>query len=352
MKPVNVLITAASRRVGLVRAFRSAVERFGNGTVVTTDINSMSPALYFGHRNHIVPLTTDPEYIPIIESICDVENIHLIIPTIDDELPVFGRNRGRFERTDVWVAVSGEETAELSNDKYRMHEFALANGIESPTTRLPQDIKFEEIAYPVVVKPRNGRGSIQVFEAHNEEQLRFFCSYVPDAIVQDYLEGQEFTVDVCSDFEARVMSVVPRERLVIRAGVSDKGTTRNHKRVIEFAINVAESLQIIGAANIQCKWDGRTVKLIEVNPRFSGGHSSDDSCRRGLPCVARSIERRSSCSTADWSIPGRSDDDEFRGELVCERGGAKDSPESRPSPKVRTHAVRDGLCQLANGAPP
>ncbi len=271
MKPVNVLITAASRRVGLVRAFRSAVERFGNGTVVTTDINSMSPALYFGHRNHIVPLTTDPEYIPIIESICDVENIHLIIPTIDDELPIFGRNRGRFERTDVWVAVSGEETAELSNDKYRMHEFALANGIESPTTRLPQDIKFEEIAYPVVVKPRNGRGSIQVFEAHNEEQLRFFCSYVPDAIVQDYLEGQEFTVDVCSDFEARVMSVVPRERLVIRAGVSDKGTTRNHKRVIEFAINVAESLQIIGAANIQCKWDGRTVKLIEVNPRFSRG---------------------------------------------------------------------------------
>ena len=99
----------------------------------------------------------------------------------------------------------------------------------------------------------------------------FFCGYVKNAIVQDYLEGLEFTVDVCSDFEGRVLSVVPRERLVIRAGVSDKGTTRNHKRVMEFAINVAEQLQLIGAANIQCKWDGTTVKLIEVNPRFSGG---------------------------------------------------------------------------------
>ena len=271
MKPVNVLITAASRRVGLVRAFRRAVERFGKGKVITTDINSMSPALYFGHCNHIVPLTSDPEYIPIIESICDVENVHLIIPTIDVELPIFGRNRKRFERNDVWVSVSSEETTEISNDKYRMYEFALMNGIETPATRLPEDIDFEQISYPVVVKPRNGRGSIDVFQAHNEKQLRFFCDYVPEAVVQDYLEGIEFTVDVCSDFEGRVISVVPRERLVIRAGVSDKGTTRHHKRVIEFAINVAESLGLVGASNIQCKWDGQTVSLIEVNPRFSGG---------------------------------------------------------------------------------
>ena len=271
MKLVNVLITAASRRVGLVRAFRRAVERFGKGRVITTDINSMSPALYFGHRNHIVPLTSDPEYIPIIESICDVENVHLIIPTIDVELPIFARNRARFEQNDVWVSVASEETTEISNDKYRMYEFALMNGIESPATRLAEDVDFEQIPYPVVVKPRSGRGSVQVFEAHNEEQLRFFCRYVPDAVVQDYLEGAEFTVDVCADFEGRVMSVVPRERLVIRAGVSDKGTTRKHKKVMEFATNVAESLGIVGAVNIQCNWDGHTVSLIEVNPRFSGG---------------------------------------------------------------------------------
>src|SRR6266436_2453757 len=91
MKRINVLITAASRRVPLVRAFRNAVENFGKGRVVTTDINPLSPALYFGHKHHIVPLTTDRHYIPIIESICDAEDVNLIIPTIDDELPIFGR---------------------------------------------------------------------------------------------------------------------------------------------------------------------------------------------------------------------------------------------------------------------
>jgi carbamoyl-phosphate synthase large subunit len=53
--------------------------------------------------------------------------------------------------------------------------------------------------------------------------------------------------------------------------VSDKGVTRKHAEVIEFARGVAERLQIVGAANIQCKFDGKEISLIEVNPRFSGG---------------------------------------------------------------------------------
>ena len=271
MSKVNVLITAASRRVGLVRAFRQAVERCGKGHVITTDINSLSPALYFGDRNHIVPLTTAPHYIPIIESICDVEDIHLIIPTIDDELPIFGRSRSRFERQGVWVAASGDETANICNDKLQTYEFATQNGIEAPQTWSREEVDLAKLSYPVIVKPRSGRGSIQVFTANNERELLFFMDYVPDSIVQEFVRGTEFTVDVCSDFNGQVLSVVPRERVVIRAGVSDKGVTRNNKHVIDFSRRVAESLHIVGPANIQCMWDGTRVTLIEVNPRFSGG---------------------------------------------------------------------------------
>src|SRR5678816_4660840 len=123
MKKINVLITAASRRVPLVRAFRDAVGKFGKGRVITTDINPLSPALYFGHRHHIVPLTTDRYYIPIIESICDVEDVNLIIPTIDDELPIFGRALGRFEQAGIDVAVSKERTSNICNDKYETYLF-------------------------------------------------------------------------------------------------------------------------------------------------------------------------------------------------------------------------------------
>ena len=271
MKKVNVLITAASRRVPLVRAFRNAVEKFGRGRVVTTDMNPMSPALYFGHKHHIVPLTTDRHYIPIIEGICDAEDISLIIPTIDDELPIFGRSLARFERAGIEVAVSSEHTSNICNDKYQTYLFCRANGIKAPVTRLAPDVDFRRLRYPLVVKPRFGRGGVNVFSVNNEAQLRSFLDYVPDPIVQDHLPGTEFTVDVLCDFNGLVLSIVPRERLVIRAGVSDKGITRRHIEVMAFAKGIAEKLEIIGPANIQCKWDGEDVSLIEVNPRFSGG---------------------------------------------------------------------------------
>ncbi len=271
MKRINVLITAASRRVPLVRAFRTAVEKFGKGRVVTTDINPLSPALYFGHKHHIVPLTTDRYYIPIIESICDAEDVNLIIPTIDDELPIFGRALQRFDQLGIPVAVSSEKTSNTCNDKYEMYRFCQANGIETPKTRLAGEVDFAELKYPVYVKPRFGRGSVNVFAVNNEVQLRLFLNYVPDAIVQDNLAGTEFTIDVLADFNGRIISIVPRERLVIRAGVSDRGVTRRNEQIMAFALNVAERLQIVGPANIQCKSDGQNVSLIEVNPRFSGG---------------------------------------------------------------------------------
>jgi carbamoyl-phosphate synthase large subunit len=123
----------------------------------------------------------------------------------------------------------------------------------------------------VYVKPRFGRGSVNVFPVKNEAQLRAFLDYVPDAVVQDQLEGTEFTVDVLRDFEGRTISIVPRERLVIRAGISDRGVTRKNSDVMAFAEDVARKLEIIGPTNIQCKLDDMGVSLIEVNPRFSGG---------------------------------------------------------------------------------
>ncbi len=273
MKKINVLITAASRRVPLVRAFRDAVGKFGKGRVITTDINLLSPALYFGHKHHIVPLTTDRHYIPIIESICGVEDVHLVVPTIDDELPIFGGMRERFQSIGVQVAISSEQTGLICNDKYQTYLFCREQGIATPETVLAADCQTWKGQFPAIVKPRFGRGSVNVHQVRNLEQLRMFADYVPDSIVQDYVDGTEFTVDVLSNFSGKVISVVPRERLVIRAGVTDKGITRKIPDVMYFAADIAERLQIVGASNIQCKWDGRRATLIEINPRFSGGIS-------------------------------------------------------------------------------
>ena len=272
MREINILITAASRRVALIRAFGRALRRLGlNGNVITTDLNRLSPGLYFGDHHYIAPLTTDPEYIPLIKSICSKERVHLLIPTIDDELPIFGRHRCEFEEMGVRVAVSGEQTGHVCNDKYASYRFFNKRGIPFARTWLPEELNRENMKYPLFLKPRSGRGSIGAFTIKNRRELDFFVKYVHGAIIQEFLEGTEYTIDVLADFDGRVISVVPRERMVVRAGVSDRGRTFRHSGLIKLAIETAGVMKLRGAANIQVKLDGDKAVIFEVNPRFSGG---------------------------------------------------------------------------------
>jgi carbamoyl-phosphate synthase large subunit len=76
---------------------------------------------------------------------------------------------------------------------------------------------------------------------------------------------------VLADFAGRILSVVPRERLVIRAGVVDRGRTLQHAGLMGMGERVAMALGIRGAVNIQCKLHNDEINIIEINPRFSGG---------------------------------------------------------------------------------
>ena len=271
-KRLNILITAASRRVALIRAFGRALRRLGlSGNVITTDLNCLSPGLYFGDRHYIAPLTTDPGYIPLIKSICKSENIGLLIPTIDDELPIFGRHRHEFEEMGVRVAVSGEQTGLVCNDKHASYVFFKERGIPFARTWRPDELDRKKIKYPLFLKPRGGRGSVGAHKIGNRRELDFFLEYVPDPVVQEFLAGTEYTIDILADFNGRIISVVPRERMLVRSGVSDRGRTLRHSGLIRLAIDAAEALELRGAANIQVKLNGDKAVIFEVNPRFSGG---------------------------------------------------------------------------------
>lgn len=269
---MNILITAASRRVRLIQAFGNALKRLGlKGNVITTDMNRYSPGLYFGTRHYMVPLTTDEQYIPIIKSICFKERIQLLIPTIDDELPLFGRHRTGFNTVGIQVAVSDERTGLVCNDKYASARLLREKGIPFAESWLPQDLDFSKLQYPLFIKPREGRGSIGAHTIQDERELRFFLTYLEKPVVQEYLEGKEFTIDLLADFEGNVISVVPRERMVVRSGVTDRGRTLYHPAMIDVAVSTAKTLGIRGPANIQVKLNNDVPTVFEVNPRFSGG---------------------------------------------------------------------------------
>jgi carbamoyl-phosphate synthase large subunit len=267
---LNVLVTAGSRRVPLVQAFQRAVRATGGGAVVVTDVNPLSPTVYVADRSYPVPLSTDPAYLDAIVEICRLERVALVVPTIDDELTLFAEAALDFAARGVRVAVSPPDVTLACNDKLATYRLLAAHGLPAAETFLPEALPADP-AYPLFIKPRFGRGGVGAFPVRDPRELAFFLDYVESPVLQPYLAGPEFTIDVLCNFDGQPLSVVPRERVVIRAGVVDRGRTVKDARLIELGSSCALALQCVGAVNIQCRVVDGTPIVFEINPRFSGG---------------------------------------------------------------------------------
>lgn len=271
MKRFNVLLTAGSRRVALVQAFRAAIRAHGvPGSVIVTDVNPLSPSVHVADRSYRVPLATDESYITELLTICEAEQVRLVVPTIDDELPTIAAARNQFKAIQAVVACSPADSASLCNDKYETCKRLIDAGVSAARSYLPKELR-EEMELPLFIKPRVGRGAIGAFPVRTADELDFFLRYVPTPIVQEYLDGPEFTIDVLCDFDGKPLSIVPRERVVIRAGVIDRGRTVNDLRLIRLAEAACAAIRFAGPINIQCRMRYEKPVIFEINPRFSGG---------------------------------------------------------------------------------
>ncbi|MCM8831834.1 MAG: ATP-grasp domain-containing protein [Candidatus Omnitrophica bacterium] len=269
---VNILITSVSRKVWLVNVFKDALKECGaKGKVISVDINPLSAGLYVSDKYYFVSSSSKTDFIPSILKICKKEDIKLIIPTRDKELLLFAKNKEKFKKQGIYVMVSDPEVVEICNDKYKFYHFLMRNNISTAESYLPNKIKFSSLIYPVIIKPRYGSGSRSIFKAESQRELKFFINYVSDPIIQEFVNGEEYTVDLFSDFNRRVISIIPRQRIETFCGESYKGKTVKDFKIIECAKILAEKLGTIGHITIQCIKKGNRVKFIEVNPRFGGG---------------------------------------------------------------------------------
>jgi carbamoyl-phosphate synthase large subunit len=266
----NVLITAGSRRVALVKAFQAAVAERGGGEVIVTDVNPLSPAVHCADRAYRVPLSSEPGYIDEVLRIARLSRVHLVVPSIDDELTAFACAAPRFLAAGIRVAVSPASTTALCNDKYALCRTLRRCGIAAAPTWLPNQVPSDS-AFPLFVKPRVGRGGVGAFPIRDRRDLDFFVDYVDNPIVQEFLDGPEFTLDMLCDFSGALVAIVPRERVVIRAGVIDRGRTVKDPALLDLARQCADGLRFAGPVNVQCRVVHGRPTIFEINPRFSGG---------------------------------------------------------------------------------
>jgi carbamoyl-phosphate synthase large subunit len=269
---VNVLFTSAGRRVELVRAFRRGFDELGmDGRLVGVDIDPLAAALQVTDDSRMVPRFTSPEYIPALLDICEADDIDLLVPLNDHEMPSLVAHIDDFERIGVRPLVLGADTYPFTEDKLATYRFFVDLGVPTPETWTPDDARSAGLGYPLFVKPRRGSSGKDAFLVRNRRELDFFSDYVDDPIVQEYVEGPEITSDVLCDATGTVRSVVSRRRIEVRAGEVSKGVTVIDDDVIERCVQIAQGLKATCPITIQCMIRDGVALFTEVNPRFGGG---------------------------------------------------------------------------------
>jgi carbamoyl-phosphate synthase large subunit len=127
--------------------------------------------------------------------------------------------------------------------------------------------------FPCFIKPKHGSSSINAIKINNQTELDFFKSYIGDYIIQDFIEGPEYTIDIFCDFEGNPIYLTPRLRLATRSGEVMKTRVVYDDNLENQVLRIVEALKPKGPMTVQAiqsKVDGE-FWFIEINARFGGG---------------------------------------------------------------------------------
>ena len=272
MKEIRILFTGVGRRIELLQAFRTAaLVQNKQLKLYGADLTGTAPALaYCDFTRKVVPMK-DPSYIDALLDICQQDAIDLIIPTIDTDLLVLAENKERFEEQGTKVLISAPEMIRICRDKRYTSQFFVDCGLAAP---MPvDDWRKYDAGFPAFIKPKDGSSSINAFKVESIEALETYANQVDDYIVQPFVSGREYTIDIFCDWDGNPVSIVPRERVQVRAGEVLKTRICLDGVMIREAETLCKEFRPCGPMTVQLIRDNTTGVdyFIEINPRFGGG---------------------------------------------------------------------------------
>jgi carbamoyl-phosphate synthase large subunit len=251
--------------IGAIKALRSARYR---GRIVATDADPLSPGLELADAATVLPKASAPDFFERAIEFIRAEEVEVILPTSGFDTPVYAKHEGELHSAGVTVIGCGPYVMETCMDKWRFYERIREDFPVPKTYREPPD----DLAFPCFVKPVRGKGSRGVAVCHDRAALEHHLRESDDLIIQEYMPGEEYTVDVCADLDGRPLIAVPRLRLAVREGISVRGQVLHDEEIERLCLRMAVALHVKGPVCMQLKRDtAGALRFIEVNPRMGGG---------------------------------------------------------------------------------
>lgn len=272
MNEMRILFTGVGRRIELLQAFRNAALVLNKKLIIYgADMVTTAPACAYCDYTRIVVAMKNDHYIDNLLEICNKDSIDLIIPTIDTDLLILSRNKKAFESIGTKVMISEPDKILICRDKNNTSQFFVDCGLCAP---MPVN-NWREYrgGFPAFIKPKDGSSSIDAFKIQNQKELEIMASQVKDYIVQPFINGTEYTIDVVCDWDGNPISIIPRERIQVRAGEVLKTRICMDDVMIAEVRKLCEKFKPCGPMTVQLIREQHSGEdyYIEINPRFGGG---------------------------------------------------------------------------------
>jgi carbamoyl-phosphate synthase large subunit len=204
--------------------------------------------------------------------------------------------------------ISDPETIDLCFDKWKTYKFLLQNNIPTPKTYLSladarAAIASGELAFPLVIKPRWGTGSIGIEFPQDDEELELAYRLIkmrldrtilatassidPDhcILIQEQIIGQEYGVGVINNLAGEYITTFVKRKLSMRAGETDRATTVRNPEIVKIAEKISRTLKHVGNLDCDMFSSPQGYCVLELNPRFGGGYPFSHVAGANIPAA-------------------------------------------------------------------
>jgi carbamoyl-phosphate synthase large subunit len=266
---MRLLFVNDTDRVEIARLLQSSMRLRRNMQLVATDVTPKSPMRFACDYFEVIPENKGKRLQRSLTKIIKKYNVKGIIGGSNFDLPVLSALSNHYNPA-IRILCPADNIIRIALDKRAYPKFCQSSSLATPVTFRVD--RGETPVFPCVVKPARGQGSKSTYIVGNPVELQKTLVMVRRPIVQEFIRGDLYTVDIFGDEKGYPICIVPRVRE--RAIHSNSSVSRIdlNDSIIEISARLGQRLRVRGLYNFQViRARNGKVYVLDINPRLAPG---------------------------------------------------------------------------------
>lgn len=219
-----------------------------------------------------------------LKQIIGTGNYDVVVATSDDTAELLSLMKEEC-RGKAHFAVVDPDLFYMAYDKTNTMKVCMENGIPCPYTCFGiekiEDIPFDKLTYPIVIKPCMSHGAIGYHRLDDEQALLVCCKTIEKDlrhyVIQEYIPQTDIQYEcamlIDRENQVKTACVFSKNRwFPVHGGSSTCNVTVDRPDIVESCARLLQAIHWRGAADVDLIQDPRDgkAKILEINPRLSG----------------------------------------------------------------------------------